>query len=86
MTRRERTLNMGGELRREAVYRDDVFIGEIVYVARRRKARGVEIESSSTGYVTDYGWRPDGWRYPTNAKLTDSAGAISRLRSVLDAA
>lgn len=79
----ERTVVMGGEVIRECVYRDGVYVGDVVYVGRRRKARGLEVESSSTGSVTDYGWRPDGWRYATNVRLTDKRGAIERLRSVV---
>ena len=78
----DKAFPMGSERRREAVYRDGEFVGEIVYVARRRKARGHELESSATGYVTEYGWRPDGWRYSNNARLTDRTEAAARLRSV----
>lgn len=77
----ERTIPMGHEARRDAVYRCGEFIGDVVYVARRKKAPTGS--ASATGFVTEYGWRPDGWRYAKNAKLTDRRGAVDRLRSVV---
>lgn len=77
----ERTMSMAKELRRDAVYRDGVFIGEVVYVRRRRKAPASS--PSSTGFVSEYGWRPDGWRYAANAKLTSKVDAIRRLVPVV---
>lgn len=76
----ERTLPMAAELRRDAVYRGDEFIGEVVYLRRRRKAPPGS--QSSTGFVSEYGWRPDGWRYAANAKLTSMVDAIRRLAPV----
>lgn len=65
---------------RRAVYHDGTYRGDIVYVARRRPApAGL---ASSTGFVTHYGWRPDGWRYSNNAGLSFLAEAIDRLRTV----
>lgn len=66
------------EIQRRAIYDQGVYRGEIVHVARRRKAPAGS--QSSTGFVTDYGWRPDGWRYQKNVKLTGPADAVRRLR------
>lgn len=70
------------EITRVAVYDQGQFRGEVVHVARRRKAPPGS--PSSTGFVTQYGWRPDGWRHPNNAKLTSKADAIRRLRPVVE--
>lgn len=76
----ERVMVMGKETIREAVYRDGTYLGEVVYISRRRKAPAGS--TSSTGYVTEWGWRPDGWRYSPRAALTSRTDAIARLRPV----
>lgn len=42
----ERTLTLGGEMYREACFRDENYIGEVIYVRRKRNVG------------SDYGWRP----------------------------
>ena len=61
----ERTLTMGNEQRREAIYFKDRYVGEVVYVARRTKAG------------TEYGWRPA--KSAAQSKLTSKVDAIRRL-------
>lgn len=60
-----------------AVYHHHVYVGDVVLVRRRRKARGAEVERSATGYVTEQGWRPA--KASKNAKLTNRADAVARL-------
>lgn len=58
-----------------AVYHHGVYVGEVVYERRRRRAPAGS--PSSTGYVTHYGWRPA--KASKSSKLTSYADAVERL-------
>lgn len=61
----ERTLTMGNESHREAIYDGNTYVGEIVYVSR------------TTQLGTLYGWRPA--KAAAQSKLTTKIDAIRRL-------
>lgn len=61
----ERTITMGSELRRDAIFTDGEYVGEIVYTSRRTSAG------------TDYGWRPA--KAAPQSSLTTKGEAITRL-------
>lgn len=58
----------------EAIYQGGEYIGTVVYVKRKVKS-GIEGAKASV-----YGWRPEGWGYAKNAKLTTKQDAIKRLK------
>lgn len=65
----QRTMTMGTELRRDEVFRDGVYVGEVVYVARRRRAG------------THYGWRPA--KAAAQSRLDTRVDAIRRLPAMV---
>jgi hypothetical protein len=71
----ESTAKLGNEMARSDVFANGVYVGQVVYIARRRKAPAGS--ASSTGFVTDYGWRPA--QVPAQSKLTNKVDAILRL-------
>ena len=56
------------------------YLGTVIYTERRRKAPAGS--PSSTGRVTDHGWRPE---KQTRAPLTDRRAACDRLAATFDA-
>lgn len=69
----EVTVVLGTERARYDVFADAEYIGQVVYIARRRKA----------SFVTDYGWRPA--QAPAQSKLTSKVEAIRRLPRMVSA-
>ena len=60
-----RTITFGTEMHREEIFSGGDYIGEIVYVRRKRSK------------FTEYGWRPA--KSAAQSRLTDKVSAIERL-------